>query len=368
MRSIFWIVSCFFFLLTDVTAGVFYFPHVADGQGTYTVFTISNHSDATATGSLSLFDDLSVPLTLPFVAGPRSTLPLSLAPHSTQIFITTGISNPVAAGYAKVELSEEDVTGAAMFRYGDGREATVLPCKTGSRMSFYVERSSELQTGIAVFRDGALPLELSFYNTSGKLIQSFSYQFSGRRTAKFLNEIFPVPLPASFTGSLVIESGTSFAAIGLRFGPSILSVVPAFDFVSSQVYVSPNGGVEDALLNAIQEANAQIDVAVYSFTSEPLGTALIAAKNRGLIVRVAVDLSQGTQPGQQTDRLIAAGIPVAKVKSMDHRFAIFDSHRVMTGNYDWTPAAGTTHYDDVLFNSDPAVVLEYIKQFARLNH
>lgn len=365
MRSILWIVSCFFFLLTNLNAGVFYFPHVADGGGTYTVFSISNHSEATATGNLSLFDDSSIAMTLPFVAGPASTLPLSLAPHSTQVFITSGSSNPVAAGYAKVELSEDDVTGAAMFRYGDGREATVLPCKTGSRMAFYVERSSELQTGIAVFRNGALPLELSLYNTSGKLVQSLSYQFNGRRTAKFLSEFLPVP--AFFTGSLVIESGTPFAAIGMRFGPSILSVVPAFDFVSSKVYVSPNGGVESAIVQAIQQAENQIDVAICSFTSETLGTTLIAAKNRGVVVRVAVDLSQGTAPGQQTDRLIANGIPVAKVKSMDHRFAIFDSQQVMTGNYDWTPAAETLHYNDVLFTSDPGVVTEYIKQFARLN-
>ncbi|RPI27823.1 MAG: hypothetical protein EHM61_07190 [Acidobacteria bacterium] len=364
MRKCFLVFICFWLIPAGLRADVFYFPHLADGQGTYTLFSITNHSERVATGDLSLFTLEGSPLTLPFVGGPQSVLPLSLAPHSTQLFITSGTSNPVVSGWAKVQLSEENVTGAAMFRYGDGREATVLPSKMGNQMSFYVERSAELETGIAFCRTGAMPLDLSLYNSSGKLIETRSFQFSGKKIAQFLGELFTA-LPAHFSGSLIIESGVPFTAVGLRFGPSILSVVPGFDFVSHQTYFSPNSGVEAAILKAVEEAKSQIDVAVYSFTSEALGTALIAAKNRGVSVRVVLDLSQGSAPGQQTERLIAAGITVTKVKGVNHRFTIFDGHRVLTGSYDWMPSAAL-NYEDALFLTTPEVVTEYIKQFSRL--
>jgi phosphatidylserine/phosphatidylglycerophosphate/cardiolipin synthase-like enzyme len=52
--------------------------------------------------------------------------------------------------------------------------------------------------------------------------------------------------------------------------------------------------------------------------------------------------------------------------TMNHRFAIFDGKRVVTGSFDWTETSAKWNYENVLNLGDSEVVASYQKEFERL--
>jgi phosphatidylserine/phosphatidylglycerophosphate/cardiolipin synthase-like enzyme len=51
---------------------------------------------------------------------------------------------------------------------------------------------------------------------------------------------------------------------------------------------------------------------------------------------------------------------------MNHRFAILDGQRVITGSYDWSEASQRWNYDNILILKESEVVASYQREFDRL--
>ena len=219
------VVAILFAAHSHIHAKTFYFPHYGDGDGLRMTFVVSNYSDATATGTLSVYDSLGDPAPLPFDSGAASVVDLTLPPNSSTVLRTLGTSHPLRTGFVRVELDQEEVSGVAIFKFASGLEASVLPSRTGKRFALFVERSSGLDTGIAIYRETPSPLDLKLYDRSGTLVDERLFDFSGSQAARFLTELFP-DLPEVFQGSLLVESEGLFAILGLRSGGSILSTIP----------------------------------------------------------------------------------------------------------------------------------------------
>lgn len=90
----------------------------------------------------------------------------------------------------------------------------------------------------------------------------------------------------------------------------------------ASVYFSPNAGAEDAILNALGNAESEIRVQAYSFTSLKIAEAIVCAKRRGVAVMVILDKSQETQRHSMAGFLAGQGVPVF----IDHSHAIAHSH------------------------------------------
>ncbi|MCX5712661.1 MAG: phospholipase D-like domain-containing protein, partial [Candidatus Omnitrophica bacterium] len=54
---------------------------------------------------------------------------------------------------------------------------------------------------------------------------------------------------------------------------------------SGQVYFSPNGGCQEAIVSEISKARKNIDIAVYYLTSREIAQELVTAKDRGVKAR-----------------------------------------------------------------------------------
>ena len=63
----------------------------------------------------------------------------------------------------------------------------------------------------------------------------------------------------------------------------------------AQVFFSPNGGCQDAVVAAIDGAKREIRVQAYSFTSAPIAGSLKRAHDRGVDVRVLLDKNRQTE-------------------------------------------------------------------------
>jgi len=121
-------------------------------------------------------------------------------------------------------------------------------------------------------------------------------------------------------------------------------------------FVSPavDQVIERQILAAIDEAQESLFIAMYSFTDDELGQAVIEAyTKRGLDVRILLDESQADGTGgKEWPKLRAAGIPimVEDVTGLfHHKFAVIDGRLVITGSYNWSASADEQNFENVVF-------------------
>jgi phosphatidylserine/phosphatidylglycerophosphate/cardiolipin synthase-like enzyme len=123
-----------------------------------------------------------------------------------------------------------------------------------------------------------------------------------------------------------------------------------------QVAFPPWDDAEALVVAAIAGAREQILVQAFSFTSAPVARALIAAKRRGVDVRMTVDREQ-TFGGEFTrvPELAAAGIPVwleVRYVAAHSKVMIIDSGSgtpvLITGSYNWTWSAQHRNAENLL--------------------
>src|SRR4029450_1788478 len=79
---------------------------------------------------------------------------------------------------------------------------------------------------------------------------------------------------------------------------------------SFEIAFAPTDGVEQRIVNALNTANTSIQVAMFTFTNDAVGDALIAAKARGMAVEVLLDQVAAGGVGGERDRLCAGGVTV----------------------------------------------------------
>ncbi|MDR0466103.1 MAG: phospholipase D family protein [Deltaproteobacteria bacterium] len=138
--------------------------------------------------------------------------------------------------------------------------------------------------------------------------------------------------------------------------------------VKAEVYFSPRGGAEAAIVRAVARAQDEIRVLAYSYTSEPINNALVAAHKRGVKVMVVLDRSQLTARGGKLSSLQAEGVPVyidAKHAIAHNKVMILDKSRVITGSFNFTASAEERNAENLLILDDPSLSEKYLQDFER---
>jgi len=140
-----------------------------------------------------------------------------------------------------------------------------------------------------------------------------------------------------------------------------------------EVGFSPSAGHQSALavvVNGINGAQHQVLVAAYSFTSKPIATALINAKQRGVQVMVVADKKGNSAPYSAVTFLANKGIPVrlnGRYAIMHNKFMIIDGQDVETGSFNYTQAAAQKNAENaLLLRGVPDLAETYAKDFERL--
>lgn len=137
------------------------------------------------------------------------------------------------------------------------------------------------------------------------------------------------------------------------------------------VYFSPNGGARQALVELISSTTADIDIAMYSFTSKELGLAIAGATQKGRRVRIVAD------NGQAAGRSSVLGwlSRYAQVRlmheegergMMHHKFMMIGDRYLTTGSYNWSINAEKFNNENLLILTDSALISEFRREFGRL--
>ena len=143
---------------------------------------------------------------------------------------------------------------------------------------------------------------------------------------------------------------------------------------SVQVAFTPWEDAEGMVVEAIGQAQRQILVHAFSFTSRRIAAALIAARRRGVAVLVTADQEQaGVGDGTRIRELAAAGIPVwleGSYAAAHSKVMIIDAGTrdaaVITGSFNWTAAAQRRNAENVLIlRRSPALAEAYAANWRR---
>lgn len=145
---------------------------------------------------------------------------------------------------------------------------------------------------------------------------------------------------------------------------------------STRAYFSPESDLPSVFTSEVQAAQSTVHVAIYTFTLGTLRDALFdAAAMRGVQVQVCADAGQTFTLSDQLDALRIlrddAGAEVATVDGfgggiMHHKFAVIDSHTVLTGSFNYTRSASEINDENLVVIADPALAAHYEGAFGDL--
>jgi len=83
-------------------------------------------------------------------------------------------------------------------------------------------------------------------------------------------------------------------------------------------FFSPKGGCTDGAVAEIEKAQKEIEMQAYSFTSQPIAQALVAAHHRGVKVTVVLDKSQVIEKGSMIREVADDKIPTYNRRQARH--------------------------------------------------
>ena len=202
-------------------AGTLYFPDYVDGDGWSVQLVLGNLDPARrATVDVDVYDQQGRRVRGLFIWD-RFDIPA----QGSRVLKSSG-STPIRRGWIEVGTDSGPVRGLLVYRHADtGIEVSVAPIDPRDHFALFVEESSEIGTGLALFKPEAAPgIELRFRDEAGKdpigdvlTIDDF------RQRARTLPEWIPgedLAFLEDFRGMLILRStdGSSFAPLGLRFG------------------------------------------------------------------------------------------------------------------------------------------------------
>lgn len=165
-----------------------------------------------------------------------------------------------------------------------------------------------------------------------------------------------------------------------KFGPFKTNNTPHNYIIGGKTiesYFSPSDGVNAKIINTINSANSDINIASMIITRSDIANAIINKYNSGITnTNVLVDsqVPTGTQlPNLQSALAANHAIPYAITSAiMHHKFVVVDNFnqssdtQVLLGSHNWTSAAETKNDENTLIVHDASTANQYYQAFVYL--
>jgi phosphatidylserine/phosphatidylglycerophosphate/cardiolipin synthase-like enzyme len=158
------------------------------------------------------------------------------------------------------------------------------------------------------------------------------------------------------------------------FGPDTRPATPHSSFeldgIQIETYFSPDDGTEQRLVQLIEAAESSVYFLAFSFTSDPIASALIAKSTSGVVVAGVFEESQViSNIGSDYGTLLDAGLDVrldSNQRNMHHKVIIVDSKIVVVGSYNFSNSAATSNDENTLILHDPQTAEIFMGEFTRI--
>ena len=137
----------------------------------------------------------------------------------------------------------------------------------------------------------------------------------------------------------------------------------------SRACFSPGDGCLSTILGELGRTRKTADICVFTITDDRITNAIVAAHQRGVVVRIITDNDKQYDLGSDIERLRGAGVALKVDESehhMHHKFAVLDGASLLNGSYNWTRSAATFNEENLIVTSDAALVATFSRQFREM--
>lgn len=146
---------------------------------------------------------------------------------------------------------------------------------------------------------------------------------------------------------------------------SLVLIISLACFSEIKILFSPKGAIAEEIIRQIDNAQEYIDIAIYSFTYEPIAGAMIRAKNRGVRIRILMDKGQSRGKYSKYKYLLDSGIAVIQDRHtgiMHNKIAIIDGRILFTGSYNWSKSAEERNEENLLEFIDEEEIIKVYQE------
>ena len=133
-----------------------------------------------------------------------------------------------------------------------------------------------------------------------------------------------------------------------------------------EAYFSPRDRCPERIVRLFDSARKSVDVCVFTITDNRITEAILEAHRRRVAIRVISDDDKSEDLGSDIELLSRRGIPVRVDRTpyhMHHKFAIFDSRRLLTGSYNWTRSAAENNEENFVVTGDSDLLVSFRRAF-----
>ncbi len=126
--------------------------------------------------------------------------------------------------------------------------------------------------------------------------------------------------------------------------------------------------VEQGLVTAINQAQRTLDIAIYELDLEPVADAVLAARDRGVTVRLVTD-SDTLAEDDALIRLEKEKIPIVpdqRSSIMHNKFVVVDGRAVWTGSWNFTRNDTFRNNNNAIYIQSPELASNYTAEFEEM--
>ncbi|WP_308634868.1 phospholipase D-like domain-containing protein [Paenibacillus silvisoli] len=176
---------------------------------------------------------------------------------------------------------------------------------------------------------------------------------------KAIKAALTIILIAVFTSACAIYASSSTQSAAVN------------DIDAEWAFTQDGGHPDQLLIRVINEAEASLDIAIYSLTKPDIVDAIKKAKKRGVKVRIITDRTQskGKSQKEALKLLGSAGIPmkVNKHSGLMHlKMTIADGKTATTGSFNYSKSASTDNDEILMVLRNSEVAESFAQQFQEM--
>ena len=174
------------FAAEAIPGGPSVIPHVVDGDGWKTIFTLVNLDSSAVSFTLRFYADNGTPVAFPTTSGTSSTITGTLAARGSMTIETSGTAVPLTEGWAYLD-TPSTIGGTAIFRrvisgQPNYESSEALDTGLGSHFEMPFDHLNGAATGFAIVNQTAGTsgvISLVFRDESGNQVLTDSFTLVG---------------------------------------------------------------------------------------------------------------------------------------------------------------------------------------------
>ena len=134
-------------------------------------------------------------------------------------------------------------------------------------------------------------------------------------------------------------------------------------------YFSPENNVEDIIVKRIKKAKKSVYFMAFSFTSDPIGEAMVEKAKSGVAVAGVFEKNGSDSKESEYKKMLIEKIPVVLDKNhrnMHHKVIIIDEEIVITGSYNFSKNASKRNDENLLIIENREISQKYLAEFRKI--